>query len=70
MMLNLMICMFVLQACDDFVSQHLSFDDVTYVSDFPKRVELDEGNLIDLDLMGCVDFFGNDSVLVFKNPCV
>lgn len=64
--LTLIVCSFVLQACDDFVSQHLSFDDVTYVSDFPKRVELDEGNLIDLDLMGCVDFFGNDSVLVFK----
>lgn len=64
--LILVVCSFVLQACDDFVSQHLSFDDIIYVSDFPKRIELDEGNPIDLDLMGCVDFLGNDSVLVFK----
>lgn len=55
-----------LYGCDNVVSQNLCFDDVEYVSEFPKQVELENINPIDLDLMGCVDFFGNDSILVFK----
>lgn len=55
-----------LQSCSDYVSQYLCFDDVVYVSEFPKTIELEEAAPLDLDLMGCVDFFGNDSVLVFK----
>ena len=54
-----------LQACDS-LSYYLSFDEVVYVKDFPQKVELEKVAPMDLDLMGCVDFFGNDSVLVFK----
>lgn len=56
----------ILQSCENVTSQYLCFDDVSYVSDFPKQIELDKVEPIALDLMGCVDFFGNDSVLVFK----
>ena len=56
---------FLWQACDS-LSYHLSFDEVVYVKEFPQKVELEKVAPMDLDLMGCVDFFGNDSVLVFK----
>lgn len=64
--LFLIIVIFTLYGCDDVVSKKLCFDNVDYVSEFPKQVELEKINPIDLDLMGCVDFFGNDSILVFK----
>ena len=64
--LTLAVLLFVLQGCDSVVSQYLCFDDINYISDFPKEVELEKANPVDIDLMGCVDFFGNDSVLVFK----
>lgn len=64
--LFLIAVVWTLYGCDNVISQNLSFDDVEYVSEFPKQVELEKTDPIDLDLMGCVDFFGNDSILVFK----
>ena len=53
--LFLIIVIFTLYGCDDVVSKKLCFDNVDYVSEFPKQVELEKINPIDLDLMGCVD---------------
>lgn len=64
LMVNVFFVLFI--SCSSADSKYMCFDQVVYISDFPRTIFLKKTDPLDVDLMGCVDFVGNDSLLVFK----
>lgn len=54
-------------SCDESQNEvYMTLDDIVYISEFPFNVQLEKTAPIDLDLMGSVDMFANDSIVIFK----
>lgn len=45
---------------------YMAFDNVVYISKFPKEIQLNKVDPMDVDLMGAVDLFAQDSIVIFK----
>lgn len=63
-----MLCTFfaLLCSCNNHDSKYVCFNQIEYISEFPKNITLNKTDPQEIDLMGCVDLIGNDSLLIFK----
>lgn len=65
--LQFIILLLILVSCNSNLGQtYMKCKKVKFIDKFPHRVQLEDSVPLNLDLMGCVDFFIADSLLILK----